>query len=69
MRIVHSMQQMTKYEHVLNILEKSPAVGLYLNQSPADWDYFFKFFCKFLLTEEGPRGVAIRFSREYLTKD
>lgn len=59
----------SKYEIVKGILEKAPVAGLYMNESPAKWDNFFNFFCKFLQSEEGPRGEVIKLSREYLKKD
>lgn len=45
-----------KYDIVHKVLNKAPIVGLYKNEKPKYWKSFFKIFCKFLKSEEGPRG-------------
>ena len=45
------LQMATRFEAVLGILEKAPIVGLYMNQNQLQWENFYKFYCKFLLSE------------------
>ena len=53
-------------EVMLDILEKSPKVGVYKGQTKEDWEIFFKFFIDFLKSEIGPRGVCAKKVRKQL---